>query len=550
MITRLIFTLNILLFFSSLEIFAFETVSLKASQITSNFIQTIQLNQDEFIHIHGVYSFNTQGEKQVHIYLKESHVLSFETEQLVIIGKDVDDDSLIDTWFFQNESGSVSFLQRTLSNDSDFQTMKEVFAGIFDSDGRWTISILMKYAFQNLTLTGSDEYQFWANYEKRQIELLDLEIRLDHLLKKFPNDATLNSFKKINADCWLALSDEFAKHKGTDRFKMVGADVGLYLAGGVVIKGVGIIGKFAINKIGLDRTINYLSKMGEEHYQKLKMRVTNTKNYLSFQMPKNIDIKSTAGYGILLRLAELPLLNRPAVILEDLVFKSRLTQGFVKNYQLLLQGLKEVNATKGYISYITSIQLGAELFARGYVSFSDVPMILDSPVKGIEDIAKKVGSDKDLLQNLAYMSVETANAAAISKVLELKGVSLAKRFIICGIASTIDSMLMAKVVKGEINPVRNASDTAWEVIIGNSQTLFDIWQWQKWKDFGKSIGVKQLKVVGVVITFAHQAAGYYYYSKWSDLLEEKFPTTKDGKEKNHSNDHLTPVLVPVLAPQT
>jgi hypothetical protein len=538
-----------LVFLSSFEIFAFEPVSLKASQITSNFEQVIQLNQGEFIRIHGLYSFNAQGEKQVHIYLKESHILSFETEQLVIIGKDINDDSLIDTWFFQNESGSISFLQRALTNDSDFQTMKEVFAGIFDSEGRWTVSILMKYAFQNLTLTGSDEYQFWANYENRQIELLDMELRLGSLLKKFPNDPTLNSFKKINADCWLALFDEFAKHKGADRFKMVGADVGLYLAGGVVVKGVGFVGKFVINKIGLDKTINFLSKMGEEHYQKLKMRVTNTKNYANFQMPVTVDIKKSAGYGILVRLAEIPLLNRPAVIIEDLVLKNRLTQSIVRNYPYFLKGLAEVNANKGYISYITAIQLGAEMLARGYVSYSDVPIILDSPVKGVGDIAKKVGSDKDLLQNLGYMSVETANAAGISKILELKGASLTKRFLICGIASTIDSIFMAKVIKGEINPIRNISDTAWEVVIGNSQTLFDIWQWQKWKELATTTDIKQLKVVGVLITFVHQAAGYYYYSKWSDYLEKTYPTINAEKKDSKSTDKLTPVLVPVLAPQ-
>lgn len=540
----------VFLFFSIFGVItqAFESIELKPEQIRSQFEHRFQLKNNNDVKVRGIYLFNRNGEKELHVYLQESHIISFDTEQLLVIGRDLDENGLIETWFFQGPQFSVSYKQKSLQSDLDYATMTEIFSELFDSDGRWTLTVFARYAFQNLTLTGNEEFEFWTNYEKRQIDLIDLDLRLLAHKIKHPVDTTIINFEKTNAMAWQELFHQFVKHKGSDRIKMVAADVGLFIAGGFVIKGIGFIARVTINKVGLQETINTLSKASESHYRRLKMRVSHSTHNMHFHLPTKVDIKNTWGYGILQRLAHVPILERPVLIIEDLVLKSKLSGIIIKNANYFKEGLQEIAANKGYISLSTSIQLAVEMMARGYFSFSDVPLIVDSPMHELKDIAKHVGSDRDLLQNLSYMTVETAAAAGVSRVLELKGVPLYKRFLVCGFVSTIDSIFMAKVVKGEVNTKRIAGDTAWEVIVGNSQVIFDLWQWQKWKDLANNTGTKSIKVTGLLITLAHQAAGYYYYSKWSDYLEGRGPNQpQDDEDLENKIPDLHPVIIPVLS---
>jgi hypothetical protein len=539
---------------------AFETIPLKASQIRSSFDQSFKLKSGDSIRLHGLYTFNNHGEKELLVYLIESHILTFESEQLVLIGRDLDDDGLVDTWFYQNDQGNVLSLAKALKGEKDFESLKQVLDEVFDESGRWMVSIIMKYAFQNLTLTGDVEYEFWSQYEGRQIDLIDMQIRVDRLLKLYPTDASIITFKKTNGEAWANLYNDFNKHNGVERFKMVGADLALFFAGGVLARGIGFLGKVAINKIGIEELVASVNKMGEKHYLQLKARMTNSKAKIVSKFTTRFAENGGAFGPILTRIWAVSIYERPAIIIQDLVMKSHLARVVSKNFGYFIEGLKEIYSTKGYILYSASIQLGTEAVSRSYFSFSDVPIILDEPLKKTEDIVRKIGSDKELVQNLTYMTTETSVISGVAKVMELKGVSLSKRFIVCGFISTMNSMIMGKLVKDEVNVARMASDTAWEVVVGNSQVLFDLWQWQKWKDFGKSIGNNQLKLAGVLVTFVHQAAGYYYYSKWAELAEGKSePIVASGQNQSTGANYMAPepgsenktwqpVLVPVYTP--
>jgi hypothetical protein len=550
--------------------YGFEPVELENRQIIDSFHQPFQLKSGDTVRLNGKYSYNSKGEKELLVYLLESHVISLESEQLVLIGRDVDDNGLIDTWYFLNENGSVNYMIKPLTKDHDFAHIKIVLDHFFDVDGRWLLSIVGKYAFENLTITGGEEYSFWADYEARQIDIIDMSLRVERLLKANPNDASLLVFQKMSQEAWAKLHEDFVNHDGQERLKMVGADVAMFLAGGLAAKGLVWVGRAAISKLGLNKLINSAGKMAEEHYTHLKARVTESHKKVKVKISSKFSGEGAAVGPILARIWSAGIAERPALIISDLVFKSRIGQIVAKNFTYFVEGLKEIYQTKGYILFSASIQLSTEAIMRGYFSYSDVPVILNEPVKTSEEIIKKIGSDKELVQNLAYLTTETAVISGVSKVLELKGVPLAKRFVICGLVSTMNSFIMGKVVKDEVNVKRMAGDTAWEVVVGNSQVIFDLWQWEKWKNFANSVGKPQLKLVGVLITFVHQATGYFYYSKWSELLEGKnhvgddAPGNKIPAPINNQNSLLTsapvlnsdkinpedwkPVLVPVYAP--
>jgi hypothetical protein len=527
-----------LIFAGSFKAFGFEPMSIKETQLISTFQKSFVLGADEIIKIYGVYFYNSLGEKQLNIYLRESHILTFESEQLVVIGRDLTGEGKIDTWFYEGANGFVGYKQEVLNSDSDYKTMKKVFRGIFDSDGRWAISLLMKAVFKNLTLTGGEEFLFWANFEDQQINILDVQLRLWALRTQYPNDVVLKSFQNTITDCWMKLYEELYKHRGEDRLKMLAADVGLFVSGGLVIKGIGFASKYAINSVGLQEAVKTITQIADKQFKKFKNQLSKSATYLS---PKQVSekLKATGGFEILIKLVEMPLLARPAVILSDLVLKNRLTRQIAGEAGHVWAGMKQIFKRKGYIASLAGIQLGEEILDRGYFAVSDVPIILDNPIKGADDIWRKVASDKDLRQNLQFMTIETTVVTGLDHALESRGMSLKKRFLLCGVFSAINSIYTALEIKGDVNPQRMGIDTLWEVTIGNGQVFFDDWQGKKFSTMAESTGIKPLKYVAGIITFVHQATGFQLYGKTAEYIETRFPS---------DSSVVQPMIIPVLAP--
>lgn len=83
------------------SVFAFEPVPIKNYKILDSFQQPFQLESGDMVRLHGLYGLNRLGERELLIYLVESHILTFRSEQLVMVGRDLDDDGHIDTCFIK-----------------------------------------------------------------------------------------------------------------------------------------------------------------------------------------------------------------------------------------------------------------------------------------------------------------------------------------------------------------------------------------------------------------------------------------------------------------
>jgi hypothetical protein len=553
---RIFFFTVIALFIGNYS-FAFKTIEVDSSQVLGSFDQNFSLKNGETVRLHSLYRFNLNGEKELLVNLVESHVLAFDSEQLVLIGRDLNEDGFIDTWFYQKDSESVWTFNQVLVSDQDFANINKVLNVVFDDSGRWIINIVMQSALENLTIAGSDQIEFNGQYEGREIDILDMELRIDHLVKEYPNDPSISSLKKMNNDAWKTLFNDFNKQNGFHRPKMVAADVGLFFLGGLLFKGVGLVGKAFVNKYGINEIISYITKAGEAHYQRLQQRMS-VANYT--MRPKLLDkfLNETTVGSTIVRILAAELHMRPALLIKDFVMKNRMAKLVYANMAYLVEGLAEIKKEKWYIGFTAATQLGTEAAVRGYLSWSDVPLILEHPINKTKDITSKLASDKAFIQNLGYLTTETTVITGVSKVLKMKGVSLAKRILICGFVSTANSLILNKAVKDEVNLKRIAGDTSWEVVVGNSQVIFDNWQWQQWREMAITTGNKPLILVGVVITFVHQSAGFYLYNKWGEFLDSGNETQNKNSvelvngEISMPNDikdgSWKPVLVPVYAP--
>ena len=146
----------------------------------------------------------------------------------------------------------------------------------------------------------------------------------------------------------------------------------------------------------------------------------------------------------------------------------------------------------------------------------------------------RVLSDKDLIQDMSYMTMETAVTATI---IHRNGNGLSG-YAKAGLFSMVDSNVMNYWVKGETDLKRDALDTGWEVGVGNLQTVCDMRTLSYFEKMSEESGNSNLKIVGYLVTGIDQFVGYVAYGKVTEWYE------KNNKKEKVPVLTITPILAP------
>lgn len=487
--------------------------------ILKNEYQNIGFIHGRYLTVRVETLINRLGEYETRVFWQEPHMGldMFNTEQLILVGRDLDENQLIETWFYQDEVGNVNYTYQKQKSVEDLDAVRAALNQFFDSEGRWVVSIALKETLKALTFTAENEYIFWNYYETRQTDNLDLKIRLTMMEKENPRDLHLSEYKKILASNISQLSEEYKKFVKSGRLKNIGADVALALAGGAVVKGVAKVGSVVLKNPGVKQALARLERMGEEHIRRLESAAQGTTQWAK----EHAEASKQAGTQISERLMALPVAQRVGGLISHLSFESSLKKAILGGLKSGVSGLTNAIAKNGkYAATSTAVQLVAESVARGYMTVAPSVMI-NEPVKTTKDFLKNIANDKDLLENLGYMTAETLIVSGANESLEKRGVGLGKRLVICGVISAIDSVAMGYLVKGEGNPTKVAEDVAWEGVIGNSQVMIlDRQALVYFTQLGEKLSNKAVKYLGTLFVIVDQYAGYYVYNKYPDFVEK------------------------------
>jgi hypothetical protein len=302
------------------------------------------------------------------------------------------------------------------------------------------------------------------------------------------------------------------KLKNRDIVGYIALDIGAWLTGGVVLKWGGKLLATPIKMLSETTLVKFITEnIGQfvvVQQEKLMTKVANLKEKFP---TKNTKEKITITTSII----------------SKNLWRSQLSMS-IKAIQLKT---KILNFSKGvfngakaewkYLALNASIQTGAEAFAR-YDQIKD-----ENPLKMAENLL----TNKDFQQNVGFMTLDTVLMTGLSRNLK----TTKAKFAACGMVALHNSSVINFVVKDENDYKRVALDTSWEMIIGNAQVQMDLAALTFFEKLAQKKNNPKLRLLGYAFVMVDQAAGYFSYSKASEMIDKK-PNPEPQK-----------MLMPILA---
>lgn len=461
------------------------------------------------------------------IYFQEQRTLMFDSERILFYGKDIDNDGLVETFFYRDrfiirqinkfyQNQVNKYDQNLISKDDLYGTrmLVEILNHEFKIKNRSIVALGIIGLGKTITFAISNSENAGEEYVNTQVQLYELRERADRLPESEDKTKLLELFEKG----WAANNNKFEEETDASTYFTYGAG-DLAVAGATIkiFQWVGKGGKWLIKK-----TAN--TAVGKSIGTGITKAAEKTKNVLipvwaqatlsqfAFQNLKK-SIKAEIDHLIVQ--------SRFAKMIISQFSKEASTvgkYGSLKIFEAYKNGLSDIT----YLSLTQLTQVIAEGINRGDEIYDPNPIIL----------AENLFEDKDFLQNFLYMTNETTVLSGILRT----DATLSRRFKIAGTVALINSTTMNFLIKDEVEPSRVVLDTGWELGVGIAQTYFDISMIEKFKKHKN----KKLRLVGYVIALVDQGVGYYAYSNATEKLNEH-----NKEQKTEEAIKLIPVMAPL-----
>ncbi len=493
------------------------------------------------------YYLNHYGEKEVQISLVEAHWLAKDTHLVVLRGRDINSDGLIETWFY-NEGAIVKALQRSADSENAWPVAQSILAELSLNESRWISTLAARELLAGLFFTIEGEFQDSKEMEQTQIDLLDLDFKIKEYENNKENLALVPELKRVSYNGWRNLLYRWTHTQIEESHKRMLGDVALFVGASVVLKGVRFLLVKTLSSESITSIKTYMREAVEQQKgwtQKLTARVAKL-------MPKKKGVIEASLTPLSLESANVGLAIRFDTESAAITWLSRNT--LFSRTLTKIGGLFKDAATaswdnRGYIAMAQTIQLAVESYNRGYWKFSETPLVLDHPVKSSREFINQVAHDKGLLQNMSYMTLQTTLLSGVSEALSRNGAGLGLKYAVCSVITLVDSASVNVLIQGNTNYSRVSFDTAWELLIGGSQIHLDLHMLRWANGLAEKFHNPKLKLVGYLLGSLDQTAGYFMYNKTTSALFEN-PHGPTASNTDAPSELLPVVIVPVLAPQT
>ena len=198
---------------------------------------------------------NSNGELEVRIEHEEFRALvPGHTSKIVLYGRDVDHCGRINAWFFPGEDGVLEAEDRPANlarspDDDAWDAASVILLKTHQYQDRWLIGVLAHATASAMTLTESSKDSFERKLIEEELDLRDLEVRVNRLDKSSPHDPNLLALYETLSDGWADLSQQISTEGIRDRFLYAAGDVALYAATAGIAEGVGKAGLWALPKV-------------------------------------------------------------------------------------------------------------------------------------------------------------------------------------------------------------------------------------------------------------------------------------------------------------
>jgi uncharacterized membrane protein len=482
---------------------------------------------------------NAHGEREMIIDHKEERRFAPDTSVTVLIARDLDGDGRYDAWFYMGNQGVMESLDLPATTDDGWETAQQVLKEHTRLENRWLAGIMLGSLASKLTFTESHKDHLMQKLAAQEIDLLDLGVHTDRIARQNPRAPELVEYYTTLSDGWADIADQ-AQIKG-ELLAALG-DVTLVVGAAAVGKGLTALGPWLTRTVGETELATAAGELYTRFSAGISDRISQISEKLGIakSMSKRVggELLEEAGEaGGRMTLMKLALKDRLEAILSGLEARGRIGQ-------LISTALQKTAVTsKSYykttimrLPYVVETQ-GLQLVTESY---DDRQQIFNS--KNPIIVAHNVLSDKDLMQDMLYMTVDSFGTTAI---IQENGNGL-KAYAKAGVFSMVDSNAMNYFVKHDTDLKRNTLDTGWEVGIGNLQTVFDMHTLEYFEKMSAHTENPNLRLVGYAVTGLDQFLGYVAYGKATRALDKY--EEKEAEEQKAKSGKTGVVLTPIFAP--
>lgn len=508
-------------------------------------------------------------ERQVEIQLKEIRRGLPDTYSTVLIGRDLNDNGVMDAWFVINNRGKVfedaliepiadSATKEALAKGWGLERAVEVLEEHGDLGNR-SAALLGWQALTRLVSIGEDARQnFFRALIFDQVDLMALEIRADRLREIEPGSGRARGYYEAVSWGWQEIAHEADDWLVRGNLTYAVADAGVFAA----FRGLThLIGKSkaalsqAISKSALGPMLAKFSRGARSFSSRIALRLGTKRPALAFAAVRAQIGAATAREHVRFMTAgavsEQRLARRAATMFyEQLMVPTGKQIGKSASFASRT-GKKVANLLNDGLQQNWKYILGAQTMQVAAEANYNWEEVGDrNPLVVLRNVLHQPGSG----QNIAYMTTETLLMSIVAGT----KYSVLKKFGIGGLIGFVNSNVMNFVIRGSSDVGRGALDVGWESTMGIGQTLLDTSMIQYGARQGRILeavtGTRGLFrhvgwTVGFSVAMLNQLAGYSAYAWATDEYTQRFGSDVTPP-KAPSLEELTQHLrfVPVYAP--
>lgn len=410
-------------------------------------------------------------------------------------GRDTDDDGKVDTWFMLSREEGLMVIplpsRQTWGHDVVRTQLFKRYQNSALASAASAYGSVMSMVLVSSASASSALDRFWR-------ELIDLE-EFAIRLKRSKDQGHLNHDQwRESVDLLMKGYDEalgkFDHAMGPQYWTLVGADIGLWVSGGIILKGAGK----ALAFLGKPLSGLPLVSSCKEVY------------------------KAIAGKFIHRYRREMARLRVIRGVSAKVLTTSALKQGFPRTMRSLMSknmllrrsvpvvgrlgaGMRKATLGWRYIAFMGGLQLATESFAHYDEVKSPDPT----------EFAKNVMNHPEIIQNVSYMTSDAYLMTVASH--SVKKPKL--KFAMGGFIAMTNSGITNLVIRGDRDYKRVALDTSWEAVIGNAQIQLDLKALSHFERLAEKNKNPRLKFIGWAIVLVDQVAGFAGYSAATAVID-------------------------------
>lgn len=466
-------------------------------------------------------SVNSNGELEVQIAHEEFRALvPGHTSNIVLYGRDLDRSGRINAWFFPGEDGVLEAVDRPADlsknpDDDAWNAASVIILNTCQYHDRWLIGILAHATASAMTLTESSEDRFERKLVEEELDLRDLEVRVNRLDKSSPRDPNLLALYETLSDGWANLSQQISTEGIRDRFLYAAGDVALYAATAGIAEGAGKVGVWALPKVmtsapgvwALDLYTRFAGGVAEAASH-LSQRVSERGAQLGIDAENLARLKQAVRWPLVegaVQTVRETIEQRVSMLVRGLSSRAQVATIFARSAEALKAVAKGALVQWKYIASTQALELGVEIYERRDTLFSPNPYVF----------ARRIVTDKDLIEDVSFMTWDSTLSAGIS----VADPNLKRRMVVCGVLSLVNSTGMNMLVKKEPDKTRTGIDTSWEMVVGNIETQLDLKALNYFETMAEKSANPKLKLLGYAVAFIDDGVGYWAYEKVTNRYE-------------------------------